>query len=97
MNKLRGAVFGAGNMGRHHVRIMSEHTNIEFVGIVDPDVERAQKIADIYDARVFDSIEALRDVDVALIATARQYHADIALKLISKGGHSLFEKPLQET
>lgn len=97
MEKLRGAVFGAGNMGRHHVRIMSAHPNIEFVGIVDPDIERAQKIADLYDTRVFDTIESLPHIDVAIIATPTQYHADIALKLISKGVHLLIEKPLAET
>ncbi|MCL2491856.1 MAG: Gfo/Idh/MocA family oxidoreductase [Coriobacteriia bacterium] len=97
MSSLRGAVFGAGNMGRHHIRIMSQHPDVELVGIVDPDVERAQALGDQWDAPVFASLEGLPEIDVAIIVTPTQHHADIALPLIEKGVHLLVEKPLADT
>jgi len=97
MSKLRGAVFGAGNMGRHHIRIMSQHPDVELVGIVDPDIERAQPLADQWGASVYASIDEAPDIDVAIVVTPTQYHAEIALPLIEKGIHLLIEKPLAET
>jgi len=97
MSRLRGAVFGAGNMGRHHIRIMSQHPDVELVGIVDPDAERAQPLADEWGAPIFASLDDLPEIDVAVIVTPTQYHSEIALPLIEKGVHLLIEKPLAET
>lgn len=94
MKTLRAAVIGAGNMGRHHVRILGAMRDIDLVGVVDPDVDRAQPHADAAHARVFPSPNELPEIDFAVVATPTQYHVEVALELIRRGIHLLIEKPL---
>jgi len=97
MSQLRGAVFGAGNMGRHHIRIMAQHPAVELIAIVDPDTERAQALADEWGGEVFASVDDIPAIDVAIIATPTAFHAPTALTLIDRGVHLLIEKPLAQT
>ncbi|MBK5210892.1 MAG: Gfo/Idh/MocA family oxidoreductase [Coriobacteriia bacterium] len=96
MSKLRGAVIGAGRMGRNHIRIMSQHPDVEIVGVVDPDTVHAKEVAAPWGAPVFATIEELPEIDVAIVVTPTQYHADAALKLMERGVHLLIEKPLAQ-
>lgn len=97
MNKLRGAVIGAGRMGRHHIRIMSQHDLVELVGVVDPNVEAASLVAKPWGAPVFQSIDELPEIDVAIIVTPTAFHEEIGLALLDKGVHLLIEKPLAQS
>lgn len=97
MAKLKGAVIGAGRMGRHHVRIMAQHPDVELVGVVDPNAEQAKAIADQWEVPLYGSIDDLPEVDVAVIVTPTQYHAETALKLMERNIHLLIEKPLAES
>ena len=45
MTKL--AVIGVGHLGRHHARILSAMPDVELVGVVDLNQERAEQIAGI--------------------------------------------------
>jgi len=92
--KFRGAVFGAGNMGRHHIRIMDAHPDVELVAIVDPDVDRARQHPCAAQTSVCASINEMPDIDLAIIATPTQYHLETGLDLIERGIHLLIEKPL---
>ena len=92
---LRGAVFGAGNMGRHHIRIMDSHPDIELVAIVDPDIDRAKQHPCAAHTPVVASIEDVPDdIDLAIVATPTQYHLDLGLALINRRVNLLIEKPL---
>lgn len=97
MAKLKGAVVGAGRMGRHHIRIMAQHPDVELVGVVDPDTEHAQAVARPWGAPVFATVEELPEVDVAIIVTPTQYHAETAFKLMDRNVNLLIEKPLAES
>ncbi|MCL2438622.1 MAG: Gfo/Idh/MocA family oxidoreductase [Coriobacteriia bacterium] len=92
--KLRGAVFGAGNMGRHHIRIMDAHPDVDLVAIVDPDVERAKQHPSAAHTPVFASVEDMPDVDLAIVAIPTQYHLEAGLALMNRGINILIEKPL---
>ena len=46
MKQLRTAVIGAGKMGRLHSRIYSQMEQVELVGIVDSDLDKAENLAD---------------------------------------------------
>ncbi|MCL2024335.1 MAG: Gfo/Idh/MocA family oxidoreductase [Coriobacteriia bacterium] len=96
MSQLRGAVFGAGRMGRHHVRIMSQHPDVELVGVVDPDLACAQEVAAPWGAPVFASMDELPPIDVAVVVTPTHCHGEIALTLIERNVNLLIEKPLAE-
>ena len=96
--KLRGAVFGAGNMGRHHIRIMDQHPDVELVAIVDPDVERAKLHPSAAHTPVVASLNDIDDsLDIAIVATPTQYHLELGLALIARGVNLLIEKPLAGT
>lgn len=97
MSDLRGAVIGAGNMGRHHARIMSQCEGVELVCIVDTDLEAARGLCDQWGGTPLSSVDDLPPVDVALIATPTEYHEAIALELIGRGVSLLIEKPLAES
>lgn len=94
---LKAAVIGAGNMGRHHVRILGSMPDIELVGVVDPDVERAMPHARAAGTQVFASLDELPAVDLAVVATPTPYHARTAIALIERGVNVLVEKPLAGT
>ncbi|MCL2680113.1 MAG: Gfo/Idh/MocA family oxidoreductase [Coriobacteriia bacterium] len=92
--KLRGAVFGAGNMGRHHIRIMDAHPHIDLVAIVDPDLERARQHPSAAHTPVYSSAEELPSIDLAVVAIPTQYHLATGRALLQRGVHTLIEKPL---
>lgn len=94
---LRAAVIGAGNMGRHHTRILGSMDEVELTCVVDPDTEGARARIGHLDAPVVSGLDDLPDVEFAVIATPTQSHVDTALELIDRGAHLLIEKPLAGT
>lgn len=96
MERLRAAVIGVGNMGRHHVRILGSMSDVELVGVVDTDIARATPHAKAVGSKVFDAVDSLPEIDFAVIATPTQYHVETALALIERGVNLLIEKPLAE-
>jgi predicted dehydrogenase len=97
MGALRAAVIGAGNMGRHHVRILGAMDDVELVGVVDPDTARAESHASLAGAPVFASLDELPQVDIAVVATPTEFHAENTMRLLKAGTHVLVEKPLAPT
>lgn len=92
----RCAVIGVGRMGRHHARIYSELSNVEFLGVIDENSERAQDIVERHGGRAFASIEELieAEVDAVTIATPTTRHRRDAEQLLESGIACLIEKPL---
>jgi virulence factor len=85
-------------MGRHHARIWSILPGSEFVGIADPDTDRAREIANRYDVPVYaDFNELLTAVDAVSIAAPTTLHHQIGSDCIKQGVHLLVEKPLAAT
>ncbi|MDY0087848.1 MAG: Gfo/Idh/MocA family oxidoreductase [Coriobacteriia bacterium] len=93
---LKAAVIGAGNMGRHHIRILGRMSDVQFVGVVDLDVKRASHHAALVGGAVFTHLDELPDVDFAIVATPTQEHLHTALALIDRGVSLMVEKPLAE-
>ncbi|MCE5191585.1 MAG: Gfo/Idh/MocA family oxidoreductase [Actinomycetia bacterium] len=97
MTQIRAAVIGAGNMGRHHVRILDRFDDVDLVGVVDPGIDPAASSLPIEAARHFASIDDLPRIDFAVIATPTQMHTELACALAQRGAHLLVEKPLAES
>ncbi len=92
---LRMGVIGVGNMGRHHVRILSLIKDIELVGIADINVERGIDIASRYRTRFFENyLELLPLVDAVCIAVPTRLHHQVGLDCLQAGIHVLIEKPI---
>lgn len=95
MSKLRAGVVGAGAFGRIHARKYAEDARVHFVGVFDPDDERAGQLADTHGAEAFSSLDALLDaIDVLTVASPPSLHAGAALPALKAGKHVLIEKPL---
>lgn len=95
---LKAGVLGAGHLGKIHLRLLNQSEKYELVGFYDADTETAQKVADEFNYKLFDSIDELIDaVDVVDIVTPTLSHHDCAIKAITKGKHIFIEKPITNT
>ncbi|MGD9108035.1 MAG: Gfo/Idh/MocA family oxidoreductase [Gammaproteobacteria bacterium] len=98
MNKIKVGVIGVGSLGQHHARIYASMPEVELVGIVDTDGQRAKNIANKLNTIVFDSAdELLNKVDAVNIVTPTPLHFSIAKFAIEKKVHCLVEKPITVT
>ncbi|MAY74767.1 MAG: hypothetical protein CMJ31_08675 [Phycisphaerae bacterium] len=93
---LRCGVVGVGRMGRHHARVYKDLPDTELVGVVEPDPERAELIAEKHGCRAFSSEEELlaAGVDCVTIATPTSAHEATAGTFLREGVACLVEKPL---
>ncbi len=53
MDRLKVGVIGVGHLGQHHVRLYSQFSDTQLVGIVDLDRDRAEAIGQRHGAPVF--------------------------------------------
>lgn len=97
MDTLRTAVVGAGMMGRHHVRILSQMRDVDLLWVVDPDLDAAHALADAHGAAAVADLDDLGDVDAAVVAVPTEHHVAVATELVSRGVSVMVEKPLALT
>ncbi len=98
MSRLKLAVIGVGHLGQHHARILSQFPDVELVGIVDNDGDRAHKIARNCRTEAYTSYEPLLSkVNAVAIATPTVYHHDAAAAFLKAGVAVLVEKPVCKT
>ena len=96
--RLRAAVVGAGHMGAYHALAYAELPEIELVGVVDLDPERARAVARHYDARAFtDHRDLIGRADVVSVAVPTEDHFTVARDLLEAGVGVLVEKPMTPT
>jgi predicted dehydrogenase len=95
-------VVGVGAFGRNHARIYHQLAQqgeaVRLVGVVDPDVARADAVASEFGCRAFGSVEQLvtthSEVQAASVAVPTVRHLEIARALMQAGVDVLAEKPL---
>ncbi len=91
-------VIGAGALGYHHVRILREMEDVEFVGFHEARVERAAQVSAELGVPSWEDAEALMDACEALtIVVPTPAHHAVATAAVSRGRHVLIEKPLTAT
>lgn len=96
--KVRLAVVGCGEFGRHHARVYREVPNVQLAGVLDENRERAAQVAQEFRVRAFQSLEELRGaVDAASVAVPTVVHRDIGCRLLEMGIDALVEKPVART
>ena len=97
MSKLKVAVVGVGHLGKFHARVLSEMTDVELVGVVDPDEKVAAEIAAKYGTRAYTShAEIIDDVDAVSIAVPTRLHYEIGRDFLSRGIPAMIEKPITD-
>lgn len=98
VKRLRVGVVGTGALGRHHVRILSELEEAEFVGVRDLDDDRARAVTGEFGGRVFGDLESLAaEIDAAVVAAPTSEHCGVGCRLLGAGVHVMVEKPITVT
>ncbi|MCE2558468.1 MAG: Gfo/Idh/MocA family oxidoreductase [Acidobacteria bacterium] len=91
----RAGVIGAGVMGRHHVRLLTDLLGPGSVFVIDADPAVAGSVAAEHGAAVVGGLaEMSRTVDAAVVAVPTFDHLDVARRLMDAGAHVLVEKPI---
>jgi predicted dehydrogenase len=95
---LRAAVIGVGYLGRFHAQKYAALPDVELVGVVDPNPERAAAVAKELGTTAFAShAELAGKVDLVSIASTTESHYRIARDCLAAGLHVLVEKPITVT
>ncbi|MSR77799.1 MAG: Gfo/Idh/MocA family oxidoreductase [Candidatus Omnitrophica bacterium] len=91
---VRVGVIGVGHLGKEHARIYHELPEAHLIGICDKDASKKER-ADILGTAFFKDHKALfGQVDAVSIATPTAEHFKVARDFLSRGIHTLIEKPI---
>jgi predicted dehydrogenase len=98
VRKIRVGLVGAGRMGQHHARLLSQNPGAEFVGIADQDLTRSQALAKKSKTQAFaQATDLLGQVEAVVIAVPTAAHFLTGKQFLEAGVHCLIEKPLAST
>jgi predicted dehydrogenase len=96
--KMRAAVIGVGYLGRFHAQKFAALGDVDLVGVVDVDRDRAERVAAEFGTRAFGELgEVLGGVDLVSIAVPTEHHYAVARVCLEAGAHVLVEKPVTQT
>jgi predicted dehydrogenase len=95
-------VVGVGVFGRNHARIYRELEQqgeaVRLVGVVDPNLDRADAVAREFGCRSFGSVEQMltthSEIRAASVAAPTVHHLEVSRALMEAGVDVLVEKPL---
>ena len=95
---LKIGIFGAGHLGKIHLKIAENYNIFELVGFHDSDFNVVNKLLKEFDYKFFENPDALiNSVDVVSIITPTISHFKIAEKAIKASKHVFIEKPITQT
>lgn len=96
MKKIKAGIIGFGGMANYHLHKMGASKLFDVVGIYDISEEAKdrgrKKGLVIYDS--YEALAASREIEVVLIATPNDVHAEYAIKLARDGKNIICEKPV---
>jgi predicted dehydrogenase len=96
--RTRVAVVGVGYLGRFHAEKYAAEPEVEFVGVVDTDADRAREAAVRFGCRAFSDVREIHGlVDCASVAVPTPLHRAIGTGLLEAGIDVLVEKPIAAT
>ena len=91
-------VVGAGHLGKHHIKHLSNHSGVEFVGVFDINTESLKNICSEFSVNALQSIEeTISCCDAVHIVTPTNTHFDIAEKFLDHKKDVFIEKPITNT
>ena len=98
--KIGVAFIGAGIVAEMHGRGLAATSGARFMGVFDPIISNAKRIAARFSGQVYKNIEDLlgdKDVEAVHVLTPVEQHVPVALKAMQAGKHVLIEKPVATT
>ena len=91
-------VVGAGHLGKHHIKHLSNHKGVDFVGVFDTNEDSLKNICDEFSVKPLKSLEELISLcDAVNIVTPTNTHFDIARKFLNQMKDVFIEKPITNT
>ena len=98
MKKLRVGVIGVGYLGQFHAEKYARMNDVELIGVVDVDKNRAETVAEKVNTKPYTDYKSLfGNVDAVSIAAPTSVHFVIARDFLKKNIDILIEKPITET
>lgn len=95
---LKAGVFGAGHLGKIHLKLLQQSERFELVGFYDADTQAAQEIEKNLGYKFFKRPEDLiAACDLIDIVTPTTHHFEGAMSVLNAGKHVFIEKPITET
>lgn len=96
---MRIGLLGTGPWARMaHAPALSEHGELDFVGVWGRRTDAAKELADEHGTRAYDDVDALlADVDAVAVALPPAVQAGLAVRAARAGCHLLLDKPLAAT
>jgi len=96
--KIKFAVIGAGKIGTFHTRTLAKIAQAELIGVCDPNLARAQKLAWDHNCSPYTNFEDLiPQVDAIVVAAPTHLHHEIGMSALKNGVHTMMEKPIAST
>ncbi len=92
------AVIGVGYLGRFHAQKYAQIEDVELVGVVDTNRQRAEAVSQELGTRAYTELDQVIDkIQAASIVVPTVDHFQVTRPLIEKGIHCLVEKPITAT
>lgn len=95
-SQLKAAVAGLGNMGSHHVRVLSEMADVDLVAVADPSDDARERIVRERPLVAHESLDQLlssHELDFVVVAVPTTLHEEASIMVLDAGKHLLVEKP----
>ncbi len=98
MKKLRVGVIGVGYLGQFHAEKYARMTDVDLIGVVDIDKNRAEAVAEKINTKAYTDYKALfENVDAVSIAVPTPVHFVVAKEFLQNNIDIMIEKPITET
>ena len=97
MKKVKVALIGTGGWSLQHCRVLTQHTQVEFCGILGRDKQRTKKKADLFKVPYYVDLKELikyQQPDLINISLPNEHHYEMTMKVINSNCHLFVEKPL---
>ena len=97
MKKIKVALIGTGGWSLQHCRVLTQHPQVEFCGILGRNKERTKKRADLFKVPYYVDFKELikhQRPDLINISLPSEHHYDITMKVIKSDCPLFVEKPL---
>ncbi|MCZ8511893.1 Gfo/Idh/MocA family oxidoreductase [Paenibacillus filicis] len=95
--KIKIGLVGLGNIGKTHVRYLSQMEQVELVGVCDVVKEKADKFAEENHTQAYYRHQDLLEqsgLDAVIIAVPHYDHPTVAIDAFARGIHVMCEKPI---
>ena len=97
MKKVKVALIGTGNWCLQHCRVLTQHSQVEFCGILGRNKERTKRRAKLFDVPYYLNLNELiknQKPDLINISLPNEHHFNMTMQVIKSSCHLFVEKPL---